>query len=248
MIELLLMYAVFQSEVALLPDQPSWPSRRSIDRYSELTAIDIKSFLNPGDCFIDIGPGSDARALSGMLDRGIKLIGVTAHKMESPEGIEMIPAHLPKDIARVDHMYGKARLVTDVYGAFSYGDNPLDILILESLLLAPDGKLACISETKRVGSKEDQKRMSKFAKECLGVELIFEQFETFADANQVMETELRISAWRTGNPRTTDFEELRSAAVDVIGYPEKGQVLFEVEYQSSSGKALGEIWEIHFRR
>lgn len=211
-----------------LPDQHTWPSRRPLSRYEEMTDLPISDLLNPGDTWIDIGPGTNAQALGEMVEKGIFLMGITPHKMEIPLGVNMSAGFVPDNKEFLDSHLLNSKLVTDVYAAFSYADDPLEVLVYETLLLKEGGQYRAVSEPERIGDAADHAKIMEFGEKYLGVKLSFSQFLTWADARQEWEYELRVSGKRIGDPVSFDLNELMQIAQKEVGVAQKDEKLFEV--------------------
>ncbi len=235
----------------------NWPSRRDLPRYEEMTQIPIQIILERGDSWLDIGPGSNARALCGMLDKeGVRLVGMTPHQLEAPLSIDIFVGSVPENISFLEDNFLKFKLVTDIYAAVSYSEDPVKALIYESLLLqlspSPDdeARLAIVTDVGRFGTIDDYERIKVFAKEHLGVQLDFSHFSTWADALQRPEFELRIIGKRISNDITTDkLEALFELADKELGARMKGNnATFVVEHETEDGAPLGMIFPMRFDR
>lgn len=231
-----------------LPDQHTWPSRRPLARYEEMTDLPIADVLSSGDTWIDIGPGSNAHALGEMVGKGVFLMGITPHKMEIPLGVNMSAGFVPNNREFLDSHLVNSKLVTDIYAAFSYADDPIEVLVYETLLLKEGGLFRAVSEPERLGDAADHARIMAFAEKYLGVKLSFSQFLTWADARQEWEYELRVSGKRVKDPVSYDLNELMEIAKKEVGVAQKDRKLFEVEHKDEEGEPLGVIWSTKFHQ
>lgn len=150
-------------------------------------------------------------------------------------------------------------LVTDVFGAVSYGTSPLYALITLGLLLGDRGQAIVITETRRFGREwEPLRQIQTFFMKHLGEEVNFDFFTTMADANQTMEWNLRItikSVQRIGERSYTRLNALIEEANKELfqWYPEFDQVLYQhggkciVSGQFSKTNNMGDV-KIHLSR
>jgi len=206
---------------------PTWPSRRNLARYSELTRIDIREFLQNGGTWIDIGPGPEATAVSELVGvPQLDLVVLDYFPLQLPAGIRCFQGEVPKcrDFAAMFQKVGT--FVSDIYGGVSYADDPLEALLFESLLPAEEGKLACFTELERFGDSSCWARVEElFA--ILGQVATLEVFRTFADANQVWEEQLRISLAGASSSSIESWDTLVQLAREVVGVGTKDKVLWQ---------------------
>lgn len=150
--------AAFHAE----PSIPAWKDDRQLDLYGRLTGLDIPTELRDGGLWVDVGAGR-GEAISAMAGKkGVELVAVNAHRAYEAKGAENIYAEVPGDRLVARRYSGRARVVTDVYGAASYSDDAVAALVYESSLLAAGGKLAVVTRPERFGTPETWKRIESY--------------------------------------------------------------------------------------
>lgn len=230
-----------QPETSIPSPQPAWPSKRDLPRYNELCALDIRTKLANGGRWIDIGPGESAQALRGAMDiSGVELIGFSPHKCDADLPIKIYYHALPGDQALLDSFAHSATLVTDVFAGISYAADPLSTLLYESLMLKPGGEIRVVTEVKRFGDETSRQKITDFVGRNIATRLHFEEFETYADARQAKEKELRIIGFKEAVSPSTDLDYLRLRMVEEVGIPVRSEVLF------STGDGLARILEVNY--
>ncbi len=132
-------------------DLPKWCTRRSLERYNELTNLALAQMLMGGGLYIDYGCGHGValNELAAASPRA-ELVGVNWHQLEPDLAFfHHVFANIPQH-ASVHAAYGgQALATTDIYGPASYCDNPLEALIYEASTLGPCGTSVVYSEGER---------------------------------------------------------------------------------------------------
>lgn len=220
---------------------PTWPRERDLATYAKFTSIDFENELADGKTWIDIGcrTGKAMSETKGLYNG--RLIGVNAHQIEVLDGIESIFAEIPKDRSVYNKFRNKIDLLTDVYGAFSYNDDPVAALIYEACLLKPGGKAVIISLEAKLGNKVNRQNLQYFFENVLGQNLTFKRFRTYSDNSKTPSNSLRITI--TGDCRSEcNLEVLLLKAREMIGKPKKIRVIYRSPDHSV------EKWKIVYNR
>lgn len=211
---------------------PQWPDNRNLATYSEMVGFDIAEYMKDGGRIIDSGCGRTCLALKELkeLRPRVKCLGLARHVPTAPMGVSAIPAILPDfDFGRL----GKAKLIVDIFGAVSFADKlesdargyepaALETVVRLALQITPEGgKLVVCTELDRFGDQHAHKRFQEFFKYEMGLDCKFEVYEHFAEANQVMEKQLRIVI-----DSNRDHDTLVKQAEKIVGIPRSGRVLW----------------------
>jgi len=208
------------------PDEPGWPKQRNLDRYNLLVGGDIEAILKEGGLWIDIGPGEEADPMRPLVGRpGVTLKAIGPHLRRFPDEIAFTNGMVPEDTAFLAENRGKARLVTDIFGAVSYCDNPVHALIYEALLLGESGMCVAFTELERFGDLGAWGRITEYFRTRLEQEITFQSVSVFGDASRRFSTELRIRC-DCKRPSEAQLNELLLAADRDIGVPRPGERLW----------------------
>jgi len=219
---------------------PTWPRERDLSTYSRYTSINFDVELSDGKTWIDIGcrTGKAMSETKGLYKA--RLIGVNAHPIEVLTGIESVFAEIPRDSSVYNKFRKKIDLLTDVYGAFSYDNDPIAVLIYEAGLLKPGGKAVIISLEAKLGNKANRQELQHFFKSVLGQDLTFKRFRTYTDNSKTPLNTLRITI--TGHCHSrSNLKSLLLQARRMIGEPKKIKLIYRPPDQSV------EIWKIVYQ-
>lgn len=222
-----------------------WPQERDASRYSELAGFDFRRHLENGGVWMDIGCGKGIALSDFITQRNLQLVGVTPVLIEMDPRISQIHSLLPSDRAILAEYRGKLRMASDIYGALSYCEDPLEALIYEALLLAPNGVAAIATRLERFGSStETRKNIQELFRTQLGCDLEFFEIETISDATgkAVGVLQIRIIATPESGARDTDIEDLLKTFQANVGRPNRTRPA----WISEDGKAR--IWQVDYMR
>lgn len=223
------------------PKIPTWPRERDLATYSKYTCINFDIELSNGKTWIDIGcrTGKAMSETKGLYKA--RLIGVNAHQIKVLEGITSIFAEIPQDRSVYKKFRKKIDLLTDVYGAFTYDNDPMAALIYEACLLKPGGKAVIISLEAKFGNKVNRQELQHFFKVVLGQDLTFRRFRTYSDNSKTPLNSLRIII--TGYCRSKcNLETLFLKARQMIGEPKKKKLIYRPPDHSV------ELWKIVYKK
>ncbi len=203
---------------------PSWPQERTLSRYAEFTAIDFNNDLSHGEIWIDIGCRTGKALSETHKFYKAKLIGVNAHKIRVRSGIKAIFASIPDDIIVYKQYRKKANIVTDVHGAVSYCENPLEALIYEACLLKPDAKAVIVTLEGRMGNPATWKRIERFFKLIMQQKIEFKRFRSYTNHTKSPIRTLRITI--TGHCRARwGLKNLFMQARQYVGEMRKKKII-----------------------
>lgn len=210
---------------------PQWPAERDLSRYQEYTQINFAEILSAGKTWIDIGCRS-GKALSQALELyQAKAIGVNAHKISVKPGIQAVYAAIPEDTIVYQQYDSKVDLLTDIYGAVSYCDNPLDALIYEASLLKPGATAVIVLLEKRICGQVIWQRIQSFFQAFLKQGIQFQRFRSYSDNTRRPIRTLRITI--TGyNQAEQSLTELFSLAQQFVGQMKKTQIIWQAPDKS----------------
>lgn len=229
--QLLAMSPVRQSNSDV---EPHWPKDRGDARYDELAGFNIRSFLCTGGLWIDVGPGTDASPMKQVLsNRAIKVKAIGPHHRNLPTAVAFTRGSVPSHLQFLRSNRERAKLVTDIYGAVSYCEDPIQSLIYEALLLTDGGVLVAFTELHRFGDLGVWDRITNFMRCNLRQTVSFQTKSDFGDDSQTFSTCLRIRVDGRAFTRyrlRILFENARRE----IGVPKHGAGL----WVSSDGKAV----------
>jgi hypothetical protein len=220
---------------------PTWPRERDLATYAKYTCIDFHKELSHGNIWIDIGCRTGKAMQETQKLYKARLIGVNAHEIEVLNGIESIFAAIPQDRSIYNNFKKSVHLLTDVYGAFTYDNDPIATLIYEACLLQPQGKAVIISLEAKFGNRVNREELQAFFELNLGRTLTFQRFRTYSDNSKTPLNSLRITITGKGNSKC-DLDDLLLKARQLIGEPKKIRLLYRPSDHSV------EIWKIVYRR
>lgn len=219
---------------------PTWPLERDLATYAKYTAIEFEDELRDGMLWIDIGCRTGI-ALSESRDFcKAKLVGVNGHKIDVLPGIIPIYSELPRELTIYKKYQAKVDLLTDVYGAFTYENDPLQVLLYEASLLKPTGKAVIISLQAKLGNRANWQAIKCFFEIHLGQNITFKRFRTYTNHLKRPLNSLRITI--TGASRSSvSLEELYRLAQEAVGTPKKERIVYSPSDQSC------ELWKIVYK-
>jgi hypothetical protein len=222
------------------PPEPPWPKERNLARYNALVGFKIQNYLRDGGLWIDVGVGQDARPMRPLIGRpGVTLKAISPHFRKLPAAISLTTGTIPEHTGFLAENRGRAQLVTDVFGAVSYCDDPLQALIYGALLLRPGGTLVAFTELRRVGDLDTWDRITEFFNSRMQQTITFETVFAWGDSSKHFSTYLRISI--QGAPRRTlSFPRLLQASRRMLGKPRRGKLLWVASDRSAK------IWRANY--
>ncbi len=219
---------------------PTWPQERDLATYAKYTTIDFPNELTDGMTWIDIGCRSGLALSESRTFCKATLIGVNAHKIAVLPGIISVYSELPGKLEIYDRFQSNVDLLTDIYGAFTYDNEPLKALIYEASLLKPRGKAVIISLQAKLGNKVNLQAIQNFFATILGQTITFKRFRSYTNHLKRPLNSLRITI--TGQSRSKlRLNELYKLAQEQVGTPQKERILYSPSDQSC------EIWKIVYR-
>lgn len=230
-----------KGSVAICSKIPTWPRERDLTIYSKYTCIDFHKELSAGRTWIDIGCRTGKAMQETRKLYKARLIGVNAHEIEVLSGIESVFAEIPLNRSLFNNFKKSAHLLTDVYGAFTYDNDPIAALIYETCLLQSQGKAVIISLEAKFGNRINREALQAFFNTYLKRTLTFRRFRTYSDNSRTPLNSLRITISGQGCSEY-DLEDLFFKARQLIGEPKKTRVLYRPPDHSV------EIWKIVYKR
>jgi hypothetical protein len=156
-------------------------------------------------------------------------------------GIRSILAHIPEDMSVYMQYQKKADLITDIHGAVSYCENPLNALIYEACLLKPEVRAVIITLEERFGSVITWKRIQQFFEKIMKQSIDFERFTTYSDNTKMPIKTLRIII-KGMYQSALDLNGLFAEAQKYIGLMKKVKVIAEPNDKSF------QIWKVKYRK
>ncbi|MCX6957134.1 MAG: hypothetical protein NT164_01135 [Verrucomicrobiae bacterium] len=218
---------------------PTWPNERDLARYAELTQLDFDDCLAKGTTWIDVGCRT-GKALSQMFKKKkIVPVGVNAHQMKVRSGIHSVFAALPEDSSVYQQYQRGADLVTDIYGAVAYADNPLNVLIYEACLLKGKAQAVIITLEEKIISIDQEifQQLKSFFKTVMGQSIKFKKFTTYSDNTKSPIKTLRITIQGSCHSNL-NLQDLFNEGKKHIGMARKTKVLYQ------SRDATAQIWQV----
>lgn len=223
------------------PKMPTWPLERDLATYAKYTCINFDLELSSGKIWIDIGCRTGKALSETKRLFKARLIGVNAHRIKVLSGIESIFAEIPQDRSVYKNFRKKTDLLTDVYGAFTYDNDPIAVLIYEACLLKSGGKAVIISLEAKLGNKVNRQNLQHFFETILGQNIEFIKFRTYSDNSRTPLSTLRITI--TGTCRSKcSLETLLLKARQMIGEPRKIKIIYTPPDHSV------EVWKIVYKK
>lgn len=144
------------------PKIPTWPRERDLATYAKYTCINFDHELSDGKTWIDIGCRTGKAMSETRKLYNACLIGINAHEIDVLTGIKSIFAEIPREKSVYNHFKKSAHLLTDIYGAFTYDNDPIAALIYEACLLKPNGKAVIISLEAKFGNRVNRLELQHF--------------------------------------------------------------------------------------
>ncbi len=216
---------------------PTWPRERDLATYTRYMAIDFSQELSDASTWLDVGCRTGKALHDFKSQSTAKLIGVNAHQIDVLPGIEPIFAEIPKDRSIYNRYRNKIDLVTDVYGAFTYDNDPLAVLIYEACLLKPKAKAVIISLEPKLGNRQNRQDIEAFFESVMGQKITFKRFRTYTDNRKLPLNSLRITI--TGGCRSPlELDTLLLLAQERIGIAKKVRIAYAPQDKSC------EAWKI----
>jgi hypothetical protein len=220
---------------------PTWPRERDLATYAKYTCINFDLELSHDKTWIDIGCRTGKAMSETKKLYKAHLIGINAHQIKTLPGIESIFAEIPKDRSVYKNFRKKTDLLTDIYGAFTYDNDPIAALIYEACLLKSGGKAVIVTLEARIGNRINRQDLVHFFETFMGQNLTFKRFRTFTDNTKTPLNSLRIIV--SGNCRSKlSLETLLLKARQMIGEPKKVKLLYSPPDRSV------ELWKIVYRK
>lgn len=220
---------------------PTWPRERDLATYTRYSAIDFASLLTDGKTWIDIGCRTGKALHDSKAFCTAKLLGINAHQIEVLPGIEAIFTAIPKDLFVLNNYRAKADLLTDVYGAFTYDNDPIAVLIYEALLLKPNATAVIISLEPKFGNRVNRHDLQLFFDAVMGQTINIRRFRTYTDNTKRPLNSLRITITGSCQAKCT-LDKLLEMARDLVGEPKKVRIAYRPQDQSC------EVWKILYKK
>lgn len=220
---------------------PAWPAERGLEKYARYTCIDFDQELFHGKTWIDIGCRTGIALNATRQKYQARLIGVNAHSIEVLPGIESIYAVIPHDRSVYTKFQRSADLLTDIYGAVSYENDPFAAMIYEALLLKRGGKAVIICLEAKLGNRKNQSDMSHFFETVMGQQLSFKRFRHYSDNSKRVISSLRITIQGHCTSKCT-LDILLLKAQKELGLPKLEKVI----YTPPDGSV--DMWKIVYRK
>lgn len=220
---------------------PTWPRERDLATYAKYTCIKFDQVLSDGKTWIDIGCRTGKALYETTQQYKMHLVGVNAHKIEVLKGIKSFLAEIPRNRSLYDNYKRRADLLTDVYGAFTYDNDPIAVLIYEACLLNKQGQAVIISLEAKLGNRANRKELQVFFETNLGLTIVFKRFRTYSDNSKTPLNSLRIIISGNGSANY-NLEDLLLKARQIIGEPQKAKLLYSPPDNSV------ELWKIVYKK
>lgn len=219
---------------------PSWPKERNLSQYSSYTAVDFSKDLSQGKIWIDVGCRTGTALSQTKEFYAAKLVGINAHKIKTRKGIQSILANIPEDRIVYKKYRKKAHLITDLHGAISFAENPIEALIYESCLLKPNAKAVMVTLAERLGPTTIWNRIRDFFAKTMKQTITFKRFTTYSDTKKTPISALRITI--QGHCQSSlKLDNLFIEARNKIGHAQKTKIIAEPEDKSF------QIWQVRYK-
>lgn len=206
--------------------EPLWPKERDLDRYNVLAGFEIQKYLSNGGLWIEIGIGKSARPMRPLIGvPGVELKAIAPHHRALPAGISVTTGYVPDDTDFMAENRGQAKLVTDIFGAVSYCEDPIQALIYGSLLLGANGVFIAFTELRRLGDLDAWDRITRFFGDRLHQQIEFQTVFVLGDASQQFSTYLRIRI-QGKSTRRAALSRIFKEARRTIGMPQRDAPLW----------------------
>ncbi len=218
---------------------PSWPKERDLKTYGQYTRINFNENFT-AKIWMDIGCRTGKALSQSRKFFQAKLIGVNAHKIPVRNGIQAILAEIPKDLTIYKSFRQKIDLVTDIYAAVSYAEDPLDAMIYEASLLKTDGKCVIVTLQGRIKGPAAWKRIKTFLDQQMNISVSLKSFITYSDKRRSPIKTLRITLnkQKKANP---SLQNLFAQARIYVGEMTKDKILWEATDKSAK------IWMVKYK-
>jgi hypothetical protein len=168
------------------------------------------------------------------------LKAIAPHSRLLPKKIALTVGYVPDHSGFLVENRGRAKLVTDIFGAVSYCEDPVQALIYEALLLRSDGIYVAFTELHRVGDLETWDRLTEFFANRLHQKISFQTVYVFGDASGQFSTYLRICISGKTSRRASLKEIFREARL-AIGTPQRDETPLWVSSDRSA-----KIWRMDY--
>jgi len=213
--------------------EPQWPKERDLARYDELAGFDIRKLLGDGGLWIEVGIGKSARPMRPLIGQpGVELKAIAPHYRALPKGISLTLGCVPDDHGFLVENRARARLVTDIFGAVSYCEDPVQALIYGALLLGAGGVFVAFTELRRIGDLETWDRITQFFHDRLHQQIAFQTVYVLGDASRQFSTYLRIRIEGKAAGRAASATLFKDAQRK-IGAPHRDQALWTSSDESA---------------
>jgi hypothetical protein len=221
---------------------PDWPAQRTLDRYEHLVGFSIRQQLESGGTYIDIGPGTHAVALRELDERGgVGLVALTPDQVDiSGTNILVEYGRIPDAVEVLQRYSKKCRVVTDVFSATTYVQDPAYALLALSCLPDDTGKVGVFTELDKFGASQTWAGLEAFFAEETGQSVRLEPFNIKGDAEPIWVDCLRITIEGCSRRTVAELPELRKVLHYRLGAPKVGREI----WRTKDGKAV--ISEINY--
>lgn len=200
---------------------------RDLHRYEQLLGIDIPNILQKG-IWIDVGTDYYATALKDLIYKTeVELIGVSSIQIDAQEKIKTIKCTLPDHLDQIEEFRGRAKLVTDVFGAMSYSHDPIAVILASCSLLGEGGSYFAVTESGRLGREVTYRHLSNFIRHHLRQKFSLELFNACGDYNKTFKQYLRLTSRLDLKPIQIELVDLVQESRNVLGYPVEGEILWK---------------------
>ena len=220
---------------------PTWPRERNLATYAKYTNIKFEEMLADDKTWIDIGCRTGIALHESQTFCKAKLLGVNSHTIEVLPGITSVYCELPQNRLVYSNYGKKIDLLTDVYGAFSYSNDPLEVLLYEACLLRDKATAVIISLEARLGNRANWQDIKSFFASNLGQEIDFQRFRSYTDHLKRPLNSLRITI-RGQNSSGCSLDELYTQATHFVGRAKK----VRIAYRPSDNSC--ELWKIIYKK
>lgn len=219
---------------------PTWPKERDLSTYAKYTCINFGLELSNGKTWMDIGCRTGKALSETRPFYKANLIGINAHPIKVLKGIKSILAEIPQDRSVYKKFRKQVDILTDIYGAFTYDNDPVAALIYEACLLKAGGKGVIISLEAKFGNRINRQNLNHFFEKFLGQRLTFQRFRTYTNTLKTPLNSLRITFTGSSRP-VIDLEKLLLKARQLVGEPKKTKLIY-----CPPDKSV-ELWKIVYK-
>jgi len=220
---------------------PTWPRERDLSTYSKYTAIDFERELSDATAWMDVGCRTGKALYESKKFSNASLLGVNAHQIELLPGITPLYSTIPHDDLIYTKFRKKIDILTDIYSAFSYENDPIAVLVYEACLLKSGGKAVIVTLEAKLGNRINRQDLTSFFEKELGQQIAFQRFRTYSDNTRTPISSLRITI--TGSCRSKhSLETLLLKARQMIGVPKMKKIIYSPTDKST------ELWKIVYEK